>query len=370
MPVKSIIKKMLPYRIFYPLQRLRIAGRYFRQYSAASIFAGYRAPDPARIRIEPASACNLRCAHCPTGAASSSGNPNRGIMKVDMFDRLLDQLATMKGTRAATLYLSGEPLLNKYFPDMLRRVKEETHVESTTFTTNGMLLDEKICARLQDANVDGINISLDGNSPEENDQIRTRSKFSRVRDNIHRAREILKNTKIVIHNIVVPTPDKMLDTPRPPKYLVDEFGAENVRSNMAMRWPGLPTGYLESNGMEITKKNAVGTSTGELFCNMPFVETVVETNGNVSVCCYDITHELSMGNINDTPLSEIWNGEKYRKLRKAIATFGLLEELPETCKKCTVYSGEVIVKRAASQAAAKIKAVARTGKAPLPSPGQ
>jgi radical SAM protein with 4Fe4S-binding SPASM domain len=368
MSVKKFVKRVLPYRILYPLQRLRIGLRYFWLYSMSSIFSNYKAHDPVRVRIEPASACNLRCGHCPTGAAAISDNPNRGIMKLDLFNRLIPQIAAMKGIRAATLYLAGEPLLNKHFAVMLRRVKEETNISSTTFTTNGMLLDEKACNALKSADVDVINVSLDGNSPEENDKIRTRSNFQRVRTNIHQARKTLEGTKIFIHNIIVPPLEKMLDRPRPPKYLTDEFGTQNVQSFMAIRWPGIVGSYLVANNMEIVKKNAVGTSTGEYFCNSPFVETVVESDGKVTVCCYNITHELMMGNVNETPLSEIWNGEKYRKLRKAIATFGLLEELPETCKKCTIYSGEVLVK-SLPEGVTPAKAPAKPRQAPATSMG-
>ena len=44
---------------------------------------------PPVVRIEPASACNLRCLHCPTGVVDMT----RSVMKPATFDRVLEQLA-------------------------------------------------------------------------------------------------------------------------------------------------------------------------------------------------------------------------------------------------------------------------------------
>jgi hypothetical protein len=39
-----------------------------------------------------------------------------------------------------------------------------------------------------------------------------------------------------------------------------------------------------------------------------------------------------MGNVNATPLAEIWNGPRYRELRRRMHT----GDLPECCKGCSV----------------------------------
>ena len=70
-----------------------------------------RLPLPTHIRIETASACNLRCQHCTTGVAYKS--TDRRVMSIGTFDRVLDQVRALPTIRTAIMYLGGEPLLNR-----------------------------------------------------------------------------------------------------------------------------------------------------------------------------------------------------------------------------------------------------------------
>ena len=345
MRLELILKKILPKTVVVWLQHQKIAAGYVRAFGLASFAQGFRASSPTRVRIEPASACNLRCVHCPTGWAGDAGDPNRSLMEPPLFERVLSQIKLWPTVKAATFYFAGEPLLNRWLPDMLRRIKAETSVVSTQISTNGMLLTEGALSRLEGTGLDLIHVSIDGDSPEENDKIRRRSNYKKVRENIRRARERLlpQGTDVRIHNVRIMTEDRVGRPARPAQFLVDDFGPSMVDGIPAIRWPGLRKELVEQQGLRIIKKRDVGTKTGEGFCTMPFTETVVQANGNVTVCCYDITGELKMGSVHENTLQEIWNGPAYRKLRKAIVSFGLLEPLPETCRKCHIYSGEVVV---------------------------
>lgn len=50
-------------------------------------------------------------------------------------------------------------------------------------------------------------------------------------------------------------------------------------------------------------------------------------------CCYDYAAELKVGNINDKPLTQIWNSPEYMELRKKIY-FNKID-IPK-CKVCTI----------------------------------
>ena len=346
MGIGILAKKVLPKSTVIWLQHTRIVLRYASTMGLRSILSGFRAPGPVQVRIEPTSACNLRCVHCPTGWAGDAGDPNRSMMDPPLFERVLTQLKDWPSVKRATFYFAGEPLLNRWLPDMLRRIKAETSVVSTQISTNGMLLTEAAVSRLEGTGLDLMHVSIDGDSPAENDVIRRRSNYEKVRENVKRAQERLApgGTNVRIHNVRIVTEDRVGRPARAAQYLIDDFGADMVDAIPAIRWPGLRPDLVKQQGMRIIKKRDVGTKTGERFCTMPFVETVVQASGDVTVCCYDITGELKMGNVREKSLEEIWNGPAYRKLRRAIATFGLLEPLPEPCLRCHIYSGEVVVK--------------------------
>jgi radical SAM protein with 4Fe4S-binding SPASM domain len=51
-------------------------------------------------------------------------------------------------------------------------------------------------------------------------------------------------------------------------------------------------------------------------CEIPFYSLFIKFDGKVSVCCVDLFDDIALGNINDTTLSSIINGEKLRAIRR------------------------------------------------------
>ena len=67
----------------------------------------------------------------------------------------------------------------------------------------------------------------------------------------------------------------------------------------------------------------------KVFCMMPWVHTHIWPNGNAFPCCMSDS-DIVFGNLNDSSLEEIWNNEKYKKLRKNMLNE---KESPE-CTRC------------------------------------
>ena len=67
----------------------------------------------------------------------------------------------------------------------------------------------------------------------------------------------------------------------------------------------------------------------KVFCMMPWVHTHIWPNGNAFPCCMSDS-DIVYGNLNDNSLEEIWNNEKYKKLRKNMLNE---KESPE-CTRC------------------------------------
>ena len=67
----------------------------------------------------------------------------------------------------------------------------------------------------------------------------------------------------------------------------------------------------------------------KVFCMMPWVHTHIWPNCNTFPCCMSDS-DIEYGNLNDNSLEEIWNGEKYKKLRKNMLNE---KESPE-CTRC------------------------------------
>lgn len=288
---------------------------------------------PTRVRIESSSACNLRCRHCTTGVAY--GSTDRRAMQMDLFDRVLGELTSFEALVSCVLYLGGEPLMNPRLATMIRRLRDGTSVEQIHFVTNAMLATEERCRELAGSGVSRIFVSIDGRTPEENDAIRRGSHYPTVRENLRALRRHLEplGVSLVISNNILRRPG---DPPvaQTPAFLLADFPGLPVTTSYAYKWPGwTKTEEEEALAVEVNAGRRRG------FCSAPFTETVVRANGEVTLCCYDISGLEVMGRITETPLAEIWNGPGYRALRRAMLA-GDAAALPAVCRGCPVYTGE------------------------------
>jgi MoaA/NifB/PqqE/SkfB family radical SAM enzyme len=120
---------------------------------------------PARdsiLQIHPTRRCNLRCLHC----YSSSGPEQRDQLEGAVFEDAITD-ASVEGYRVAS-FSGGEPTLYKDLPRLLRHSR--VCGMSTTVTSNGMLLSERLLEGL--AGVTSVlAISLDG-IPESHNRMR------------------------------------------------------------------------------------------------------------------------------------------------------------------------------------------------------
>lgn len=305
---------------------------------------------PMRVRIESSSACNLRCRHCTTGVAYHS--TERRLLKPEMFERILRNLKGIEGLVSGVMYLGGEPLMNPQLESMIRRLRDETSIDQIHFVTNAMLATEERCRALAECGVEKIYVSIDGRSPEENDAIRRGSHYPTVRRNLALMRRYLEpaGVKLIISNNILRRPG---DPPAAtvPAFLVQDFPGLPIATNYAYKWPGwTQTGEEAALVVEVDPGRRRG------FCGAPFTETVIRPNGDVTLCCYDISGIEVMGNLGRDTLEDIWNGERYRALRLAMMA-GDEAALPGVCRTCPVYTGEEIQERPASVPAPAVAAV-------------
>lgn len=82
------------------------------------------------------------------------------------------------------------------------------------------------------------------------------------------------------------------------------------------------------------------TSRPPTTCFRPFFGMNILATGEVVPCCSDFQGENVMGNLNDTPWLDIWEGPKFKEFRK-LHREGRIKEIP-MCKQCCVpYWGKV-----------------------------
>jgi radical SAM protein with 4Fe4S-binding SPASM domain len=110
-------------------------------------------------------ACNLTCKHCYQDAKHKPlADELTTDEKLDLLDQMADEWVPF------VAFAGGEPLIARDLWQVLDKCKQRgTHV---TIATNGMLLTPEMCARLKEAGVKYIEVSIDSIVPEEHDEFR------------------------------------------------------------------------------------------------------------------------------------------------------------------------------------------------------
>lgn len=128
--------------------------------------------------------CNLRCSHCFISCAPD--NHEFGFMDADTV------LAWVDGARESGVkeyYLTGgEPFMNRDLPAMVEGILE---VGPVSILTNGTLLRENDLERMAAAASRSrysleVRVSVDGPTPEMNDEVRGQGTFRRAMDGVRR----------------------------------------------------------------------------------------------------------------------------------------------------------------------------------------
>jgi len=292
-------------------------------------------PFPRVLRIEPASQCNLSCLHCPTGTVDM----DRGIMSNNTFKNILKNIEeNIAYIKVVVLYHGGEPLLNKNFFQYVSSIKKLNPEIFIKTVSNGMALTESTVKKIINSEIDAIEFSLDGLSAEESQYIRVKSKSSKVirnvknliqeklRNNIQKPTISIATTQFIKHSDIGKIPAQAPI----PDWLLSEFGDEVAyKPEFAMRWPHM--GDISNFELVETVGNLKN------YCDNVISTITVRADGTVVPCCFDLTSKLNMGNVNSDSLSDIWNGEGYKKLRKSIN-----ERTPYSiCSNCAIIAPPV-----------------------------
>ena len=122
---------------------------------------------PISLMIDPSNLCNFRCNFCPTGNKDLLGEYGRpkGSMSYELFKKIILDISNFQKNKknkikSLLLYKDGEPLVNKYLPDMISLAKEKKISDHIMVTTNASLLTEKNSLKILESNLDTLRVSV------------------------------------------------------------------------------------------------------------------------------------------------------------------------------------------------------------------
>ncbi len=255
---------------------------------------------PPCVQIEPSAACNYRCIMCYQTDKSFT-DPSAGhmsMMSLELFKSAVDQLHGR--CEAVTLASRGEPLMNPRIKEMLAHAAGR--FLGLKVNTNAFFLDEALSHALLSADVSTLVFSADAADEELYEKIRVRGKFKRIVENITLFREIQakhyprSRTITRVSGVKLNDDQKIEDMSKHWGRLVDQVAFVNYQP-----WE---TSYSNP-------ANDIVEPCTDLWRRM-----FLWSDGRVNPCDYDYKSTLCVGNANERPLLDIWNGEKYEALRR------------------------------------------------------
>lgn len=273
---------------------------------------------PIRLWVELTSLCNYRCIMCPN---KDLPKQDKGYMELDLFKKIIDEAKT--NAFDVNLAHRGESLLHPQLIEMIQYTKKAGLF--TRLHTNGSLLTEELTEKIIDSGLDRLSISFDGYTKETYEEIRQGGDFDKTIANIIHLLQIKKDNHAKLPEVAIE---------------VINFNdlSETELSHSREKFLQHFQGYALDNFVTKELHNWAGdfekdTDSGQYsICPFPWNALVIFWNGDVLACTQDFFGHYVLGNVKDSSLQTIWNGEKMQHLRTQLAR----QELDEfkTCANC------------------------------------
>jgi len=323
-----------------------------------------------RVVLDTTTVCNLRCRQCFHTLYHVRGLPYRQHeMPPELFEKILTDLEGHVGS--LILSCSAEPFTNRDFHRYLRLVRQYVPNVEKWIATNGLLLNETLARDLIETQVDWMVVSTDGATRETYNAIRVGGDFDRLMnrlDLINRLKAEMQSERPQLRFNVTLSRSNIAELP----LFVDlarEKQVAEITFQHLVPFRGLnlkeQSLYYESRRkvrdmFDRTRNRAqqLGVRLGDLHdipsplqcfgdlvanmarrllrpaesvsCNHLWHTVAFNSRGVVFPCLHWLD-EPPMGNIAHGSFREIWEGERYQRLRAELT--GALPLRPR-CVEC------------------------------------
>ena len=290
---------------------------------------------PLRLGMGFTTRCNFRCEYCYLYSAEKEKIPPAADMPFSLVEKIAADICEFENPiSVADLSQNGEPLLYPDLAKAIKLIKDTGRVKSVRIITNGSLIFPEKAEKLIAAGLNQVMISINGlNDRQYATIVHANVKFKDIYENVKYLYSIRQECHVhvkLIANYFSEDEQKLfLDTFSPISDSI--FIDKAVNQWIGVQLPTPPYGREAG----IDRFNKSFNIENELpVCSAPFYFLRIHPNGRTSVCLGDWEAALSLGNVYNMSLKEIWNGKALKDLRKAQLTRC---NIPSQCDKCHYY---------------------------------
>lgn len=291
---------------------------------------------PFNILLDSSEVCNFKCGYCFRADRNRSvwGYAQKNnLMEWDTFARAVNQILEFdEPVKQISLSGHGEPLCNRRIPDMVRYIKEKGITSRVSLHTNASLLDETYTLDLADSGIDRVVVSLQGMTSEKYKEVCGAAvDIERLYKMLALFYENKKNTMLHIK-----IADAALEQGEEEAFyerflpIADRVFVEKV----VPIWK--ETEFSKKQLQEMTQ-NKYGARFPKQQCCPVLFHTLLVTPGGDVYPCTQLLYPEPLGNVRESTLVQLWNGEDRKRL--------LREQLelcaPEICKGCYIKDNSI-----------------------------
>lgn len=274
------------------------------------------APRPRYIQLETVTKCNAKCPFCPQNEIVR--DPAR--MPDEMWRKIVDDTRGWGLTYRP--FLTNEPFVDKRQVEIVRYIKENDPTARVEFNTNGELMTEDLARELLAAGVDIMRFSIDGFSPETYEPSRVGIAYEKVLERVTRFLELWDQGG---YRDKVFTEVRMIEVPEN-RHEIDAYKAywsprcTEVLITQMYQWP-----WTGQKREDVVLKP----------CLKILDEMFFYTDGNATICCWDVHERAVIGNVTRQSVQEIWEGYAANCLRATLDDGR--RDLINLCSRCNAY---------------------------------
>ena len=275
-------------------------------------------PAPQSFKWELTDACNYACSMCGIRGREKAG---KTATDLTLFRRGAEEMYRA-GVREAGLFFIGESTLSPATLVEATKICKAIGYEHIFLTTNGSLMTPMLFGELASSGLTSLKFSINASGPAQFKEVMgvKPALFEKALANMKGCFE-LRNAKgyrcqisassIMFHGKQREEMESLLaERVRPycdQHYflpLFSEMQSPSAEKNLARGW--------KPNAGNQGRLEALRDA---LPCWSVFREAHIRVDGSMSACCFGSDDRWDMGNIRDG-FMEVWNGDKYRELRK------------------------------------------------------
>lgn len=289
-------------------------------------------PDfPRTVQLETQTGCNADCVFCDYGI--SYPKQPKGTIDQELFRRIVDECAA-HDVRRFSPYLTNEPFADRELLDRIRYVNTQMPRTKVVITTNAHYLVPSLTDRVLalEKPLHAIYVSMQG--------IEKEAYEAAMRGNMSFERT-MENVDYLIGRI------RHLSMKRPEIWItmVDTRGIDAPAALAYWKRRGVKAKFttLDNRGGSVEGIPDLGRSgkmSPYLNCPRLMKQAYIHFDGDVVLCCVDNSRKVVLGNLRESTLREVWNGEKAMAHRRRYIA-GDLEGL-ELCGTCRVDDERVV----------------------------